>query len=58
MIKGYGIDINTNNKEVDEDFLVNVIGDALKLKGIDLIGLGWQANWKNMSDYEHDIKCE
>lgn len=32
MIKGYGIDVDTNGKEIDEDFLVEVIGEALKLE--------------------------
>ena len=58
MIKGYSFDIDTNGKEIDEDFLVEVIGKALKLEGIDLVGLGWQANWKDWHDYERDIQCE
>lgn len=58
MIKGYSFDINTNGKEVDEDYLVKVISDALKLEGIDLVGLAWQANWKDMKDYEHNIQCD
>ena len=33
MIKGYGIDIDTD-KEIEEDYLVKIIGDALKLEGI------------------------
>ena len=58
MIKGYGIDVDTNGKEIDEDFLVEVIGVALKLEGIDLVGFTWQANWKNQNDYEDDIQCD
>ena len=58
MIKGYSFDIDTNGKNVDEDYLVEVIGEALKLEGIDLVGLAWQANWKNQNDYEHDIQCD
>ena len=58
MIKGYSFDIDTNGKEIDDDFLVEVIGDALKLKGIDLLGLEHQANWKDWHDYERNIQCE
>ena len=46
MIKGYGIDIDTD-KEIDENYLVKVIGNALKLEGIKLVGLAHQANWKD-----------
>ena len=56
MIKGYGIDVDTNGKEIDEDFLVEVIGEVLKLEGIDLVGLVHQANWKDWHDYENDIR--
>ena len=56
MIKGYSFDIDTNGKEIDEDFLVEVIGKALRLEGIDLLGLEHQANWENMSDYERNIQ--
>lgn len=58
MIKGYSFDIDTNGKEVDEDYLVKVISDALELEGIDLVGLAWQANWKDMKDYEYNIQCD
>ena len=58
MIKGYSFDIDTNGKEVDEDYLVKVIGEALKLEGIKLVGLGWQANWKDMDDYEKNIQLD
>ena len=57
MIKGYGIDIDTD-KEIDEDYLVKIIGDALKLEGIELVGLAWQANWKDWHDYERDIRLD
>lgn len=57
MIKGYGIDIDTD-KEIDEDYLVKVIGDALKLEGIELVGLAWQTNWKDWHDYERDIRLD
>lgn len=56
MIKGYSFDINTNGKEIDEDFLFDVIANALRLERIDLIGLQHQANWENMSDYERNIQ--
>lgn len=56
MIKGYSFDIDTNRKEIDEDYLVEIIGEALKLEGIGLIGLQHQANWENMSDYERNIQ--
>lgn len=56
MIKGYSIDIDTNGKEIDEDFLFDVIANALRLEGIDLIGLQHQANWENMYDYERNIQ--
>lgn len=58
MIKGYSFDIDTNGKEIDEDFLVEVIRKALKLEGIDLLGLEHQANWKDWHDYERNIQCE
>lgn len=58
MIKGYGIDVDTNGKEIDEDFLVEVIGEALKLEGIDLVDLVHQANWKDWHDYERDIRLD
>lgn len=58
MIKGYSFDIDTNGKEIDEDFLVEVIGKALKLEGIELVGLAHQANWKDWHDYERNIQCE
>lgn len=58
MIKGYEIDIDTNGREIDEDYLIEVIEKALKLEGIDLVGLAWQANWKNQNDYEYDIQCD
>ena len=58
MIKGYSFDIDTNGKEIDEDFLVEVIGKALKLEGIDLLGLEHQENWKDCHDYERNIQCE
>lgn len=58
MIKGYSFDIDTNGKEIDEDYLVKVIGKALKLEGIELVGLGWQANWKDMDDYEENIQLD
>lgn len=57
MIKGYGIDIDTD-KEIDEDYLVNVIGEALKLEEIELVGLAHQANWKDWYDYERDIRLD
>lgn len=60
MIKGYSFDIDTNRKEeqIDEDYLIEVIGKALKLEGIDLLGLSHQANWKDWHDYERDIKLD
>ena len=58
MIKGYSFDIDTNGKEIDDDFLVEVIGEALKLEGIDLIGLEHQANWKDWHDYERNIQLD
>lgn len=58
MIKGYSFDIDTNEKEIDEDYLVKVIGKALKLEGIELVGLSWQANWKDMDDYEENIQLD
>lgn len=58
MIKGYSFDIDTNGKNVDEDYLVEVIGKALKLEGIDLLGLSHQVNWKDWHDYERDIKLD
>lgn len=58
MIKGYSFDINTNGKEIDEDCLVEIVGKALKLEGIDLLGLSHQANWKDWHDYERDIKLD
>lgn len=58
MIKGYSFDIDTNGKEIDEDYLVKVIGKALKLEGIELVGLSWQANWKDMDDYEGNIQLD
>lgn len=58
MIKGYSFDIDTNGKEIDEDYLVKVIGEALKLEGLELVGLGWQANWKDMDDYERNIQLD
>ena len=30
MIKGYSFDIDTNGKNVDEDYLIEVIEEALK----------------------------
>ena len=57
MIKGYSFDIDTNGKEIDEDYLVEIIGKALKLEGIDLLGLEWQTNWKDWHDYERNIQC-
>ena len=57
MIKGYGIDIDID-KEIDEDYLVKVIGDALKLEGIKLVGIAYQANWKDWHDYERDIRLD
>lgn len=57
MIKGYGIDIDTE-KEIDEDYLVEIIGEALKLEGIGLLGLEHQANWKDWHDYERDIRLD
>lgn len=56
MIKGYSFDIDTNGKEVDEDYLVNLLSEVLKQEGIDLVGFSWQANWENMSDYERNIQ--
>lgn len=56
MIKGYEFDVDTNGKEVDEDYLINILSESLKLKGIDLVGFSWQANWENMSDYERNIQ--
>lgn len=58
MIKGYCFDIDTNGKEIDVDYLVKVIGDTLKLEGIELVGLSWQANWKDMDDYEENIQLD
>ena len=58
MIKGYRIDIDTNGKKIDEDYLVKVIREALKLEGIDLVGLAHQANWKDWHDYERDIRLD
>lgn len=58
MIKGYSFDIDTNGKEIDEDFLVEVIGEALKLERIDLFGLEHQANWKDWHDYERNIQLD
>ena len=58
MIKGYSFDIDTNGKEIDEDFLVEIIGEALKLEEIDLLELEHQANWKDWHDYERNIQCE
>lgn len=58
MIKGYSFDIDTNGKNVDDDYLIEVIGEALKLEGIDLVGLVHQANWKDWHDYERDIKLD
>ena len=58
MIKGYSFDIDTNGKEIDEDYLVEIVGEALKLEGIDLLGLSHQANWKDWHDYERDIKLD
>lgn len=58
MIKGYSFDVDTNGKEIDVDFLVEVIGEALKLEGIDLLGLEHQANWKDWHDYERNIQLD
>ena len=58
MIKGYSFDIDTNGKEIDEDFLVEVIGKALRLEGIDLLRLEHQANWKDWHDYERNIQLD
>ena len=57
MTKGYGIDIATEI-EIDEDYLVEIIGEALKLEGIGLLGLEHQANWKDWHDYERDIRLD
>ena len=58
MIKGYSFDIDTTGKEIDVDYLVEIIGEALKLEGIDLLGLEHQANWKDWHDYERDIRLD
>ena len=58
MIKGYSFDIDTNGKEIDIDYLVEIIGEALKLEGIDLIGPEHQANWKDWHDYERNIQLD
>ena len=58
MIKGYSFDIETFGKEIDIDYLVEVIGTALKLEGIDLLGLEHQANWKDWHDYERNIQLD
>ena len=58
MIKGYSFDIDTNGKEIYVDYLVEIIGTALKLEGIDLLGLEHQANWKDWHDYERNIQLD
>lgn len=57
MIKGYSFDIKTFGKEIDEDYLVDIIEHALNVEGFKLMGLAWQANWKDQDDYEHNIQC-
>lgn len=58
MIKGYSIDIDTNGKEIDEDFLVDVIANALRLEGIELLSFIYEANWEDRDAYMHDIQCD
>ena len=48
MIKGYGIDIDTNGKEIDEDYLINIIEETLKLNGIDLVNCSCKQIWKTL----------
>lgn len=57
MIQSYNFDIDTNGKEIDSDYLVGVIEEALRLEGIELLSFIYEANWKNRDDYKHDIQC-
>ena len=57
MIQSYNFDIDTNGKEIDSDYLVGVIEEALRLEGIELLSFIYEANWKDRDDYKHDIQC-
>ena len=58
MIKGYSFDIDTNGKEIDADYLVGVIEEALRLEGIELLSFIYEANWEDRNAYMHDIQCD